>query len=363
MGLLPCHGGHLDIIQSTKQALDIFCSPGSGAPCRSDANDNLRGSPVPLDQELSRHIQLSAGYFGADAESAEQLAGRRARGRVADQARPLLPNLKVVGWDGAHAARRIVQRPWLADPALKEAVAKLLGRKGLVPLIQNSPEFREWFQLHKQKSLGIFRVGQRVKNFCFARHRFDSMVKPLSRAVLAFPALLRTADQIVRLRHGKPEGKAALEFLDWITTPRVILLAALADASQEAIELVRFLDRESVPTEDVPWRVSALLQRVTMLFVDGQATRCGHLRWILEALRKPILVVTGSSVKTIGCLSGTFSHMTQQALNHLSCWVRLAKEVAEAEFPGFRVLAAFAVFSLSEGNVGGQQDSLGVSPR
>ena len=239
----------------------------------------------------------------------------------------------------------------------------LLGRSGLVPLIQNSPEFREWFQLHKQRSVGIFRVGERVTNFCFARHRFDSLVKPLSRAVLAFPALLRTADQIVRLRHGKDEVKAAKAFLEWITTPRIILLAALADAGQEAIELVRFLDRESVPTEDVPWRVSALLQRITMLCVDGQATRCGHLHWILEALRRPILAVTGSTVKTIGCLSGTSSHVTQQALNHLSCWVRLAKEVGETEFPGFRVLAAFAVFSLSEGNTRGQQDSLGVGPQ
>ena len=78
--------------------------------------------------------------------------------------------------------------------------------------------------------MGIFRVGPRVKNFCFARHRFDSLVKPLSLAALAFPALLRTADQIVRLRHGKQEGNAAQEFLDWLTTPRVILLAALANA-------------------------------------------------------------------------------------------------------------------------------------
>ena len=137
LGPLPCHGGHLDIIQS----------PGSGAPCRSYAKDNLRGSPVPqVDLVVLRRIQLSAGYFGADAESAELLAGRRARGRVADQARPLLPNLKVVGWDAAHAARRIVQRLWLADLALKE----VLGRNGFVPLIQNSPEFREWFQNHKQ---------------------------------------------------------------------------------------------------------------------------------------------------------------------------------------------------------------------
>ena len=151
--------------------------------------------------------------------------------------------------------------------------------------------------------------------------------------------------------------------MEWITTPRIILLAALADAGQEAIELVRFLDRESVPTEDVPWHVSALLQRITVLFVDGQAVRCGHIRWILEALRRPILVVTGSTVKTLGCLAGTSGPMIQQALNHLSCWVRLAKEVAETEFPGFRVLAAFAVFSLSEGNTRGQQDRLGVGSK
>ena len=92
LGFLPCHGGHLDIIQSTEQAIRIFCSPGSGAPRRS----HLRGSPG-----ISGDLELQ-------------------HGRVADRARPLLPNLKVVGWDGAHAARRIVQRPWLADATLKE---------------------------------------------------------------------------------------------------------------------------------------------------------------------------------------------------------------------------------------------------
>jgi hypothetical protein len=74
-----------------------------------------------------------------------------------------------------------------------------------------------------------------VNNFSLARHRYDSTVKPVSRAALNLVALVRTADQIVQLRKGgSKEVSAAKEFLNWITTERAILLAMLADAGQEA---------------------------------------------------------------------------------------------------------------------------------
>ena len=57
LGFLPCHGGHLDIIQSTEQAIRIFCSPGSGAPRRS----YLRGSPgiLSFNNASSRALDTS----------------------------------------------------------------------------------------------------------------------------------------------------------------------------------------------------------------------------------------------------------------------------------------------------------------
>jgi hypothetical protein len=127
-----------------------------------------------------------------------------------------------------------MKRPWDADPVLEDIITTVCtGSKSIVSLIHNSPEFRGWFA--EQKRRLEVKVGARVNNFCLARHRYDSTVKPVSRAALNLIALVRTADQIVHLRKGaSAEVSAAKAFLNWITTERAILLAMLADAGQEA---------------------------------------------------------------------------------------------------------------------------------
>lgn len=46
----------------------------------------------------------------------------------------------------------------------------------------------------------------------------------------------------------------------------------------------------------------------------------------------------------------------------MACWVRMAQEVLNAEFPNFSVLASFSLFSLSEGNLKGRHLQLGGDP-
>jgi hypothetical protein len=111
------------------------------------------------------------------------------------------------------------------------------------------------------------------------------------------------------------------------------------------------------------------MQKITVLFVDGEAKNCGHTRFVLRSLQRwPILVhgvvgvgtVPSLAPKIVGCTTGVSAKVFQQTLSHLAAWVRLAQDVVDAEFPDFRVLSAFSVFSLTPGNIKGLQTSLGL---
>jgi hypothetical protein len=130
--------------------------------------------------------------------------------------------------------------------------------------------------------------------------------------------------------------------------------------------LIRALDREGIATEDVPFYLESLLQRITMLFVDGAVMETGHTAWLLKQLARPILVLSDGLPRSIGGaeVSGAVNGeggcaLVKRALAHFACWVRLTEAVVAAEFPNFRVLAAFNIFSLSGGNERGCRQALG----
>ena len=327
LGLVQSHGGHLDIIRSTEDVVRSFCTAGHGRPPSSSSAGVAAG--LAVDEELMAYVKAHVHLFNSDAEGAELRAGQMSRFSVRGLAAPLFPHLKCVCWDGAHASRRVMRRPWDADAYLRDVIDRfVLSTKSPVSLIHNSPEFRIW--LANSKKLLQDRVGDRVVNFSLARHRFDSTVKPVSRAVLNVYALVRTCEQVVRLRKaasGKAAGRGrkggdpagvARKFLDWVTTERIVVLAMLADAGQEAIGLVRALDHEDAPVEDVPWLVRGLLQRITMLFVDGEVVRSGHTQWVLRLLERPLLLVVGGQPKTLGSATGVPADIVAKALAHMS---------------------------------------------
>lgn len=144
------------------------------------------------------------------------------------------------------------------------------------------------------------------------------------------------------------------------TTQVDVLTSPLAP---EAIGVIRALDREGVATEDVPFYIESLLQRITMLFVDGAVADTGHTAWMLRQLARPIMILSDGLPKTIGGaeVSGEVGGcpLVRRALGRLACWVRLTESVVQAEFPNFRVLAAFSIFSLSGGNERGCRQALG----
>ena len=108
----------------------------------------------------------------------------------------LLPKLKLIIRDRAHATRRITKRGWKADGYLHNLLQHVIfGKDSIVALIQYSSVFQAWFQESIARQQAVPVSGQRVKNMSLAKQRFDSSQKPLGRTCLFFEAIV--GDRIV----------------------------------------------------------------------------------------------------------------------------------------------------------------------
>ena len=80
--------------------------------------------------------------------------------------------------------------------------------------------------------------------------------------LLWLDAVICTAVEVARDRKGQPEGDKAMVFLDLLTEERLVVLAMLADAGDEAMALTRYLDRESFETELLTDEIARFLERI-----------------------------------------------------------------------------------------------------
>ena len=100
----------------------------------------LRGFCTPLadkepDQPLLEHVANKIEAVCVDSASNELKAGRLMKETFA-------PNMKAVIRDRAHATRRLLSRPWVAEPELEDvAHVFVMGRHSLCQRIHHSPEF------------------------------------------------------------------------------------------------------------------------------------------------------------------------------------------------------------------------------
>lgn len=65
------------------------------------------------------------------------------------------------------------------------------------------------------------------------------------------------------------EAKAATEFFRQLTAERALQLAMLADAGEEHCILMRLLDYEGFPADDLSYNLSAFVDRASALFGVG----------------------------------------------------------------------------------------------
>ena len=90
--------------------------------CRLDNNE--------IDYALVEKVLRSIEIYNADAAKDEQYAGRLLQGKKLDDVsytRAWMPSLVMLHRDKPHAARRLTQRGWNADPFLKQVPGESMG--------------------------------------------------------------------------------------------------------------------------------------------------------------------------------------------------------------------------------------------
>ena len=85
-------------------------------------------------------------------------------------------------------------------------------------------------------------------------------------------------------RRSESTGRHAKAFLNMVDEEMALSLAMMADAGEEKLDLVRFLDREMVPTMDISYECQRFLERVTVLFERQGCLGCGHTAFMLRVL-------------------------------------------------------------------------------
>ena len=90
--------------------------------------------------------------------------------------------------DKTHAARRLLSRPWACDEQIDEIVKTIVtGSQSITQRLRHSPDLSAIFSACVQDMTDDAPLTGNLSN---ALHRFDSVLRPMSREVLQFDALV-----------------------------------------------------------------------------------------------------------------------------------------------------------------------------
>ena len=134
----------------------------------------------------------------------------------------VLPNLRYVGKDRAHALRRCL-RPWDCDEYLSACKSCFVdGKHAITKAIQFSPVLKHWFVEANLRSNARTRITTRVADFAWAKQRYDGIAQPLGRVILFIESLLAVANLTLSMR---PKDIAASQFLSFLDNESYIQAA------------------------------------------------------------------------------------------------------------------------------------------
>ena len=154
-----------NLCQATIHAIWLSCCPGSfrrgGATVLAE-----RASEEDIHRSMVGVLEATEVY-NADGAADEQLAGTLLEGLRLDDIRldePMLPNVKAVNRDRAHAARTMPKRGWAADPYLWSVHQGVVGKGCWMQRIQNSDALQRVYNDCITHSAGKIVAAERVKD-------------------------------------------------------------------------------------------------------------------------------------------------------------------------------------------------------
>ncbi len=306
-------------------------------------------------KKTMQHVLRNIEMFSADGAFSEQLAGRLLHPRV-ERAGDVekLPRLKMIIRDKAHAARRLTQRTFRVDSELRAVLDILIcSSPSIAQMLHNSGPCSEIFRREatKQQQPGEA-PGTALLDLSYAKHRFDGVARPLGTCVWNLDAVISTCSIIVRDNTFEAKfRKLCRRFLDELNPQRILLMGMMADASDEALVLCRFFDREAFEAELMAEQVVAFKSRLRALFHDEVCWSTGFTRLALKHLEtQKVVIESTGTFKTIGGPGVDQAKVRRCCLQRMVAWCRLVEEVADTEFPDFELLGSFSVFRLHATN-------------
>ena len=147
----------------------------------------------------------------------------------------------------------------------------------------------------------------------------------------------------------KKEWISAQEFLDGIDVEKMISMAMLADAGDEAGGLVRFFDTDEFDIAAAPAEISSFLQRSDALFLQRQALKCGYTQYMVSHLRSTVRLcrLSNGEIRSVGGTSSVTDEILDRCFARMAAWVRLVAQTIQSEFPQWELIRAFGCLDLS----------------
>jgi hypothetical protein len=255
--------------------------------------------------------------------------------------------------------RRILEKPWAADPFLKQVIDMFIrGRQCIAQLIQHSEVWAEEYRQRVNEQMPGLALTD-ARNLRVARHRIEAIATPMGRAVLHLPALLATAVAVAVKRKGKPEGKQAQQFLEWVDVEKCLQLAMVADAGADGMAFKNFWDSEQSDPARSSMEIETFRAKLSAMWVDGHCVGVGFTAHMIGLLREPV-TLPSSAVgfpKTIGAHITPEDAVFKQCLGRMRAFASMALSCLQAEFPHWDVLQSFSIFLL--GTRGGRRCLIG----
>ena len=373
----PDTPGAQNIRKMTLLALESFCTP-LAAPAYGG---RVASTKVECDYSLLKRLTERVECIAADAAADEQLALRDMAAISGPSVTPLedvmsqaFPNLKapglveqvsifrtfgfisdsyhpeVLGKDRAHAAQRMLSRPWAADGVLKEVIGHFVEKPhSIARLISNSESVKDLYVNFRKKSDELVPISKNIRDLAFAPQRYSSESKVLARLVLTWDAVLGVLTSLPEIRgRTSTEGNACLETLAFLTPEKALLLAMLADAALELHRVVRAFDAEVCDESELPYELDRYRSVIRKLFIEGACLHVGLTKMMLKHLEQPRLLLSAGFRSTFGGPGAVTQDVTSDCLKRMSAYVVVAESVLEGEFPSFQLVSSLRVFSLSD---------------
>ena len=160
-------------------------------------------------------------------------------------------------------------------------------------------------------------------------------------------AFVCTCNDIVRMRAGQKECDACETFMESLDMEICLQMSMLADATDEALGFIRFLDDEQFDTSQLFSEIQSFTERISCLFLRAQCVNSGFTKHMMTWLQTSVQLKLRKKLLSLGSNDGVPAEVVARCLLRMQHWVILATETVQAEFPCWESFQSFSLFDLN----------------